>query len=399
MMPTAILKPFQAVSSVTFLNYAARGMTLPFINLYLVVVGFTATEIGIVLGISAFVRLVVPPMLNALADNTGRHRQLFIGLVLGTALTTLALVFPISKLWLAGVVIARDSLDLPSASLLSQLTIAKLKVAGRDIYGRIRAWGSLGWGVTAMISGSILNLGGYALLFVIAALINIVSLAISRILPARTTEGTYQPDDDLQDGPTRKRKPAFYILMTSWFLFYVGMSTTAGFMFIYFQQELGVSNAMIGVLAAVAALAEIPSMMLIDLLLRRVNIRATLITGILGMAALWVAMSLLAGPALLILLMMVRGTFFTFQNVSMTLLVSRVSHPTNAATNQAIAYVTVPALAVLMTGPIAGWIFDNIGPRELFQVVAMVAVLGALLLLAARRKLAAVPVVAGAAAA
>jgi hypothetical protein len=86
--------------------------------------------------------------------------------------------------------------------------------------------------------------------------------------------------------------------------------------------------------------------------------------------------------------MIVRGTVYTFQNVSLTLLVSRISHPTNAATNQAIAQVTIPGSAVLLTGPLSGWMFEHLGGQVLFQWAALVATLGAVVLVAAHRQFA-----------
>jgi PPP family 3-phenylpropionic acid transporter len=243
-----------------------------------------------------------------------------------------------------------------------------------------------------MISGLILGSGGYALLFAVAGALNLISLPFAHVLPARSTDDNH--DNNEAENPKNtpsaplKRQPAFYILMISWFFFYVGMSAVGGFMYVYFQQDLGASNTMIGVLASVAALAEIPSMLVIDRMMRRINIRTTLIIGILGIAGLWVALTFLGGAALLIPMMMVRGTFYTFQNVASTLLVSRISHPANAATNQAIIQVTVPALALLVTGPLAGWIFDVLGGRALFRVVALIAVLAVILLVAGRREFA-----------
>ncbi len=142
---------------------------------------------------------------------------------------------------------------------------------------------------------------------------------------------------------------------------------------------------MVGVLASVAALAEIPSMMFIDALLRRVNILATLIAGFLGMVGLWTAFAFLTDSTLLIPLMLIRGTFYTFQTVSIVLLVSRISHPANAATNQSLAVVTVPGLAVLLTGPISGWIYDELGAQALFLAAAGIGALAALVLVSGRR--------------
>jgi PPP family 3-phenylpropionic acid transporter len=364
-----------------FLTFAARGLVLPFANLYLKDSGFSGTEIGVLAGISALLLLTVPPLLNTAADRTGRHRRLLGGFLLGNVTALVGLVVFTNKVWISGAILLRDSSDRPADPLLSQLTITWLARQKRAIYGRLRGWGSLGWGVVTMLSGRIYALGGYALLFSLAALINLVTVWFIGVLPPHTSE-----KEDRSQGAV-PRQPGFYLLLASLFLYYVGMMGTYTFMFIYFQDNLGASKEMIGILAAVAAISEIPSMMFIDALLRRVNILVTLIAGIAGMVTLWVVFAFLTSAALLIPLMVIRGTFYTFQAVSIALLVSRISHPVNAATNQSLAGVTIPGLAVLLTGPISGWIFDHLGARALFLSAALVGLLSVLMLAASRRYL------------
>jgi hypothetical protein len=62
-------------------------------------------------------------------------------------------------------------------------------------------------------------------------------------------------------------------------------------------------------------------------------------------------------------------------------------HTPGGATNQATFQVTLPALAMLITGSIAGWIFDNVGPRALFQTTTLIAVLAVLWMILFRRTL------------
>jgi MFS transporter, PPP family, 3-phenylpropionic acid transporter len=375
----------QSLSTLTFLNFAARGLTVPFISLYLVSVGFSGFEVGLVLSLSAGLRLIVPPLLSSLADRNSTHRRLFVWLLFANTAATIGFILGnLGRLWLGLMVILRDLADLPGASLLAELSITRLKRERRDIYGRIRAWGSLGWAVTTMISGLIFAAGGYSLLFIAAAATNLLSLPFVRSIPAHT--GKPESDEPPEFDAVQGRSPTFILLMVGWFLFTIGMTTYLGFAFVYYQQALGASTGMIGVLVSVAALAEIPSMMVMERVMRVIPIRYALIIGILGMAGIWFVSSLLIGTSLLLPLMLIRGTFYSFQHIAITLLVSRISHPANAATNQTIAQGTVPALAQLLTGPIAGWIFDNLGPRVLFQLMGLVAVLGVLLLFAARRR-------------
>jgi PPP family 3-phenylpropionic acid transporter len=374
---------FYQIAALTFMTYAARGFILPYINLYLISVGFSGTQIGLLASVSALVQLVVTPLLHTFADHAGRHRQLYYGLLLGNACACFGLLgFANFPLLLSGSILLRDSTDTPSAALLSQLTLTWLKQRQRNVYGRLRAFGSLGWAVTTMISGWFYGLGGYALLFALSAALNLVLIPQVKVLPQRTTEPHEKPNGKAS------RPRGFYILLASVFLYFVGNTAFSAFSNVYFKQGLGASNEMIGVLSSVAGLSELPAMILIDRLLRRADIRATLILGMLGLGGIWFTASLLAGPTLLIPLMMVRGTFFTLQNVSLTLLVSRISHSVNAATNQALTQVTVPALAVLLTGSISGWLFDHAGGRVLLQAATAMAVVSSILLMIAWKQLA-----------
>lgn len=381
MQSTQLKAAMRQIAAITFLNYAARGFVLPFVNLYLKSIGFSATQIGLLTSVSALVLLVVTPLLNTLADRANQHRRLFYALAVSNSLSLLGIITQIGHWFTAGAIVVRDSSDTPSAALLSQLTITWMDEHGRAVYGRLRAWGSLGWAVTTWISGRVFAAGGYPLLFILAALLNLIVLPLGRALPPRTTgQQAYQ-------GPPAPRSKIFYLYLLSVFLFFVGNNAVTAFGFIYFQENLGASNEYIGIIAAVAALAEIPSMLFIDWLLRRMNIRMTLILGTLGQAALWLGYSLLAGASLLIPLMILRGTFYTFFAVSSALIVARISHPANVATNQALGQVTVPGLAILLTGSISGWAFDNLGPRALFQGTAFMGLLSALLLIALWRRL------------
>jgi PPP family 3-phenylpropionic acid transporter len=369
---------FWQIAAITFMTYGARGLVMPFLNLYLVSVGFSGTDIGVLISLSALAQLFVTPFLNAQADRHKQHRRLFRGQLIANINMTLGLIAVGNPLLLRAVYIGRDLSDGPSAALLSQLTLTWLEQRDHSTYGRLRGWGSLGWAVTTFVSGRLFALGGYALLFICAALCNSVSLLLTRVLPKHTSELHVAA----VSAPPRPR--GFYLLMVSYFLFFIGMNSFSAFSYIYFRQDLGASPDMIGLLVSVAALSEIPAMMLIDRLLRRVDLRVTLLIGSLGLGGLWLAFAAAQGTALLIPLMLVRGTFYTLQTVSLTLLVARLSHPSNAATNQALSQVTIPALAVLLSGGAAGWLFDHVGARALFSAAALTALLASMVIVVAR---------------
>ncbi len=365
------------------MTFAARGLAMPFVNLYLVSLGFTGTQIGLLTSISALAQLSLAPLLHNLADRSGRQRRLYFGLLIANICACFGLVaFGSIPGLLGGMIVFRDLADGPGAAMLSQLTITWLAQRGRQIYGRLRAWGSLGWAVATMLSGTIFAIGGYPLLFTLSAIANLAALPFARVLPPRTSEPR------IHTNSTESQRPrGFYILLASMFLFSVGSTAFNAFSYIYFKQDLGASNQLIGVISSLAALSEIPAMLLMDRLLRRIDIRITLAIGLMGLGVLWFSVSLLTSTTLLIPLMLLRGTFYTLQIVSLTLLVSRISQPSSVATNQALAQVTVPGLAILLTGAVSGWLFDHTGARGLFQLATLMTVGSIVLLFVGKKQL------------
>lgn len=370
------------LSGMHFFNYAARGLVLPFAALYLASVGFTGAEIGLVFGLRSLSNLLLSPVLNDFADRTGRHRHLYYVLIFITAFATFGLATPQSPLWLGAMVIVWSGADKSVVALQSQLTISWLKLRDREIFGRVRAWGSVGWGVMTFTAGTLLAIGGYPLMFIVSGLSNLVLLPLARVLPERTAS-----KEEVTTSTSAPRQTGFYILLGAMFFFSVCVVSYGSFGFVYMEQALGADAGYIGVLVGVVALTEVGPMIMMDRLLRRVDVRLTLASGFAGVGLVTGAMALLDGPALLMPLMLVRGLMQTFFLISLPLLVSQISHPANLARNQSLAVVTVPGLAGFLSGPIAGIIYDSAGGAALMAVAGVIGIGSGVALLIVRRRL------------
>ncbi len=371
------------ISALQVMTFAARGLMLPFANLYLTSVGFNNAQIGTIISITALVQLLVTPVLNHLADRHGRHRWLYYGLNVVSVVSLFGFTMPLSSLWLEATLLVRTISDNSAATLLAQLSVTWLTQRGKAIFGRVRVWGSFGYGLTTLAAGTIFARGGYSLLFILSGAITAATLFLIHALPARTAE---KPAPQVQ-AVKSARGMNFYLLAASVFLFYIGSSAFSGFSFIYYQKELGADNGLIGLVTSLSAWSEIPAMLLIDWLIRRWNVRRLLIIGTAGLSIIWLLLSTLHGTSLLLPILLMRGTFFACQIVSITLLVAEISPPPIVATNQALIQVTVPGVATLLTGLASGWMFDQFGGRVLFQTIGILGLASALLLVLVRRRL------------
>ena len=359
-------------------TYAARGFYMPFIGLYLVSIGVSPFEIGLLISASALVRLIVVPAYSAFVDRRGAHRKLLSAQIAATGVLSLGLVLWLDKFWVSSMYIARDTVDTPGAALMAQLTITGHRERGASMYGKLRALGSLGWGLSTIISGTLIATGGYALLIILSGITNLVVLPFVRAFPERTASTNSRLDKP------PKRMPAFWIIMSSNFMFYVGMNAMGMFMYLYFKDYLGADDSTVGLLAALLGLFEIPWMIWIRHIYNRISTRTALVIGIAGQAVFTVGLALLLDTTLLFPLVAARGIFYALQNISQTVIVNEISHPANVATNQAITWVTMPSLALILTGPVAGWLYEEGQGRLLFALAALVMLFGSLLLVYGR---------------
>lgn len=359
-------------------TYAARGFYMPFIGLYLLSIGFSPVEIGLLTSVSALFRLIVVPLYSAMIDRRGAHRRLLASQITATGFFSIGLVLFLDRLWVSGMYIGRDAVDTPGAALMAQLTITSYRERGASMYGKLRALGSLGWGMSTIISGTLIATGGYALLMVLSGLANLIVLPLVHAFPERTASTNSRLDKP------PKRLPVFWLIMATNFMFYVGMNAIGLFMFIYFKDYLSADDGMVGLLAALLGLFEIPWMIGMRHIYKRMSTRTALMIGIAGQAMFTVSIALLPNTTLLFPLVIARGVFYALQNISQTVLVNEISHPANVATNQAIAWVTMPALASILFSPVAGWLYEQGQGRLLFALAALIMLFGSLLLIYGR---------------
>jgi MFS transporter, PPP family, 3-phenylpropionic acid transporter len=139
--------------------YVGFGAHLPFFGLWLAERGLSSTEVALALGAPLFARVVAAPPLTVLADRLGdpaiaiRMFSIFVGLFY--------MILPwLSGFWpiflaslLAGLVWGTI------VPLTDSLTVAAERRGEAD-YGQVRLWGSVGFIVTAILMGWLIDYAG-----------------------------------------------------------------------------------------------------------------------------------------------------------------------------------------------------------------------------------------------
>ncbi len=359
---------------------AGLGMVYPYINLYLTEIGFSGALIGTLASVGAVLTLVLTPLLNSIADRLLLHRRLLMLYFGGFALASIIFATTHSYALIIVAVLLFRLTTGPSMTLGAQLTLSLLLRRGKTIFGGMRSFSALGFACASALAGSVFALGGYALTFTVGAILSLVSVQLSTIFPAKPKEKS-KPEA----GPKQPRNRGIYVLAASQFFVAMCTHNAFAFLFIHLSQNLGVDNMHIGLWAALLALVEFPFYYLTDALLPRVRLRITYIFGIIGIALTTLGLGIVPSLPLLLLLFVVRGMSWPAYQLSCYRLMNAISHPRNAATNQAIVQVTMPGIALLLTGSLYGWAYDHFGAGLFYALCALAAAIGVCIVIAGFR--------------
>ena len=363
-----------------FLSLAGVGVVWPYVNVYLTDMGFSGTLIGTLGSAGAMFSLVLTPLLNQWADRNMLHRRLLMGYFVGFVIANI--IFASSGLqWLiVGAVLLFRLTTSPSITLGMQMTMSHLMRSGRAILGQTRSFASLGFALASLLAGWLFALGGYGLLFWVGACFGLLSIMMATVFPAKPKHKV-----KVDESARQPRNRGIYVLLASQFFIAMGTYNAYAFIFIHFTQNLGIPAADIGIWAAILGAVEVPFCYLMDSLLPRLGIRVAYIISIAGVALFTLSLGAVQSLPLLALLLVLRGLTWPGYYLASFQLVNAISHPRNVATNQAILHVTMPGIAMLLTGSLFGWAFDNLGAGAFFTLCALACMAGACIVMAGYR--------------
>ena len=353
------------LAALQFLSLGAIGIVWPYVNVYLTDQGFSGTLIGSLGSAGALLSLILTPLLNQIADRLGLHRRLFMLYMGGFALANVIFALaPHHLLLVFAVLLSRITIS-PSLTLGMQLTITFLLSRGKAILGRLRSFASLGFTLASLLAGQLFALGGYPMLFLVAAFTGLLTTLTATVFAAKSKEPAKTEEEGRQP-----RNRGFYVMAASQFFVAMGTYNMYSFIFIHFNQNLGVPSAHIGLWAALMGAVEFPFFFLMDAILPKVRIRIAYIIGMLGTALFaFLARRRSELDALLALLLILARSWPGPATSSRPL---RWSTPSAIRAMpppiKRILQVTMPSIALLLTGSLFGWAYDNLGPERLLFI-------------------------------
>ncbi len=369
------------------------ALVFPYMNQYLLALGFTGVQIGNLYAAASLAGIVLTPMISSAADRSGRHRRLY-WLVLAVEIAMLAGIGLTRQVLLVGaaVLVMRSVMRLDT-TMRERLSLHWLRLYGSEAFGSLRLWGSIGFAGMAMIGGPAgeqidpqwLFLAGGGLLVLVALFSRVYDprLPVQPRLPL-------QPRMSLQDRPAARPvgsiwrqagalSPVLWMIMITAFLVAVGQSMYFGWNYAFIENTLDGGKSTVGLFAGLAAGVEVPFMLLTDRWMRRWGAVPLWGIGLLIWGVSWFLLAKVQTPQQALVFSVTAGIAQGFAIVAPVVFVGQVSQPHNTALNLALMGV-LAGLGTMIGSATAGWLFDVAGVRVVLQVAAGMVVVATVFL-------------------
>jgi MFS transporter, PPP family, 3-phenylpropionic acid transporter len=268
------------LSSFYLLYFAVLGALVPYWGPYLRSLGFSAAEIGELMALLLATKIVAPYIWGWLTDRGGQRMPIIRGATLLAALIFSGALIAQSYLSIAMVMIGFSFFW---NAALPQFEAVTLNHLGTRVerYGRIRLWGSVGFILSVLVLGPVLERGGHGLLpwivFGLLLVLWLSTLGVSEQRDVRKDAGGGEILSVL-------RRPEVISLFVVCFLVQASHGPYYSFFTIYLG-DAGYGGGVIGWLWALGVVAEVGVFLMMPRLLPMLGARRLMLLA-LGLTAL-----------------------------------------------------------------------------------------------------------------
>lgn len=369
--------PYWRLSGFYFVYFAFVGAFAPYWSLYLKSLEFSAFQIGVLMSLLQVARIFAPNLWGWLADHSGRGVRL-VQVAAGMSLLTYLGVFTgTSFSWMFAVMALMSFFWSASLPLMEAITLGHLG-EGSSGYGRIRLWGSIGFILSVIILGYVLDFAPIrALLWVVLGLMVGVFL-FTRWIPEPHTAQHHD-----QHPPVREIlcRPEVVSFLSATFLMAAAHGVYYTFYSIYLVDH-GYSKGAVGWLWSVGVLFEIGVFLLMPRLTARFGLRRILLASFLLAALRFLLIGYgVEWLALVIVAQTLHAASFGSYHAACVAVVHRFFRGRNNSRGQAIYTSVSYGLGGTIGGLWSGALWEPAGASLTFAVSTLAALLGFALLL------------------
>lgn len=353
------------------LYFAGIAVFNPFLALYYQSIGRSGAEIGLLTGIMPLVSMLGGPVWGALGDITHKHRLILTVTIVGAIAVSLLIPNAAGLGALLILVVLYAFISAPIQSLGDSATISMLGER-RNLYGRVRVGGTLGFGIMTIPAGIIIGKFGLSTMFWMYAAIMCLVLIVAQFLSFSRAERTSSFLTGLGS-----------ILKSKYWLIFLGMTLFAGMgmavintYFLIYMEDAGIQRSAMGFALALATAAEIPVMLASNRLIRKFKSRGMMVIGLSFIGLRLILLALFPQPVFIFGLQLIHGLTFAAVWLAGINYVAENAPPGMQATTQAIFGGVMMNLGSAVGNSIGGALLEYFTTAQMYGILGTAVLLG-----------------------
>ncbi len=374
--------PVRGTSSLTslklynFFIYGAISIFAGFLQLYLQEIGMTKLEIGSLMAIGPFVSLFANPFWGFWSDKSRNIRIVLMMMMGGTFVLAQGVFYAPSYAWIYVAMIFFYFFQSPLFAQTNSLILGYIDGTGQK-FGSFRLWGSLGWALTAVAAGPVIDRFGVSSVSIIFACMIAVAFVFSVLLPKQPIAS---------DTPIVTFRRFGKVMFNPYFMIFIGLGVLVSvpnamnstFMSLYIV-EMGGDKQMVGWAIFTSSILEVGVFLLLDRLLKR---KMSLLLGSLILVSLlfalrWQLMALANNPMEVVFIQLMHSvTFGGYFYVGTQLTMLFIPRPYRSS-GQAVYTMAWGGLSGVIAGLFGGWLFQSFGAEVMYNIGVFFSLIGA----------------------
>lgn len=356
--------------------YVAFSLYAPFLSPYYAKKGISSVQIGILLTIAPVLAILIQPLWGLISDRTGRRKDILSFVAIGCGLSMFS--YYIGNTFLT-FFIATVLLSIFSNSLvpLSDAIILRNAKKYNLDFAKIRMGGTVGFAIVVIIAGRIIKqypssiffLGfiGFFILFLFVRGLPKEENAKKNV-PLEKTKKKRKWNDTLNIFETKQ----VYFVLAFAFISFIGLSFNNGFLGVYLL-ELGYEQNTIGWINSVAALSEIPILLIINKLVKKLGAMKVIIA---SCFLLGIRFFIITGGNLyfVVLGQMLHGVTYMTLYFSCAVFIAENVKKENQSQGQSILAIIQLGISSILGNVVGGYLAGYLGLRSTYFTLSIMTI-------------------------
>ena len=364
-----------------FLYYGAFSVLPPFLAIFYKTHGLTGGQIGLLAALPPIISFIGAPLWTGAADASHRHKLAIMLSIFGAVTIVLILPGIASFGGLLLMISLYAFFGAPSSSLIDSAVLALLGDR-KERFGRVRLWGTIGYGAIAPFAGDLIGRLGLNWAFWGYAILMFGGFLMITRIPFRqsTSNGSFR-------GGMRElfANRSWMVFLVMAFIAGMGLASISNYLFIY-MQSLGASNTLMGLALTFSTISEVPALFFSGRLLRRFGTRGMLIIAVTAIGLRLICYSLAVQAWVVLLIQLSHGLTYAAIYTAGVTYADHVAPAGMKATTQGMFSGTLMGFGSAAGAFLGGILMDRFTPGGMFAITGMLVLVGLILFLLVERR-------------